>query len=71
MAFTRTPHQVRSVLFEVLTEMEFLRTHVGYFDIIDGGFRAGASWGFIIGLGVMYFVLKVYMAKVRAEKRNA
>jgi len=49
--------------------MEFLRTHVGYFDVVEGGFQAGASWGFIIGLGVMYFVLKCYMAKVRAERK--
>ena len=42
--------------------MEFLR--------IEGGFQAGASWGFIIGLSVMLVVLKVYVAKVRAEKRT-
>ena len=50
--------------------MEFLRTHVGYFDVVEGGFQAGASWGFIIGLGCMYIVLKMYMAKVRAERKN-
>tara|TARA_B100001094_G_scaffold256397_1_gene255565 strand:+ start:742 stop:897 length:156 start_codon:yes stop_codon:yes gene_type:complete len=50
--------------------MEFLRTHVGYFDVVDGGFQAGASWGFIIGLGCMFVVLKMYMAKVRVERKN-
>ena len=63
MAFTRTPHQVRSVLLEVLTDMEFLRSHVGYFDVVDGGFQMGASWGFIIGIGVMLVVLKVIKEK--------
>ena len=50
--------------------MEFIRTHVGYFDIVEGGFQAGASWGFIIGLGCMFVVLKIYMAKVRVEKKS-
>ena len=50
--------------------MEFIRTHVGYFDIVEGGFQAGASWGFIIGLGCMCVVLKIYMAKVRVEKKS-
>ena len=38
--------------------MDFLRAHVGYFDFVDGGFQAGASWGFVIGVGVMYVLFR-------------
>jgi len=39
--------------------MEFIRTHVGYFDFVEGGFQSGASWGFVIGVGVMFVLFKV------------
>jgi hypothetical protein len=39
--------------------MEFIRTHVGYFDFVEGGFQAGASWGFVIGVGVMFVMFKL------------
>ena len=39
--------------------MDFLRAHVGYFDFIEGGFQAGASWGFVIGVSVMFVLFKV------------
>jgi len=45
--------------------MEFLRAHVGYFDVVEGGFQLGASWGFIIGVAGMLLVLKMYIAKTR------
>jgi len=63
MVFTQTRHQVHSAHLEVRTNMEFLRSHVGYFDVVDGGFQMGASWGFIIGIGVMLMVLKVLKEK--------
>ena len=39
--------------------MDFLRAHVGYFDFVEGGFQAGASWGFVTGVGVVLAMVKM------------
>lgn len=48
--------------------MEFIKSNIGNFELVNGGFELSLSWGFLVGITGAYLICKYILFRNRSGR---